>query len=111
MAAELGLDAIEPLSADFPSASERFLTELRERLARTPVEISAIAVVNDFAHPDAAYFNLGPLGRDQVADYARRKGMDLAEAERWLAPALAYDPASTVQRSGEGEAATPALRA
>ena len=44
------------------------------------------------AHPDAAYFNLGPLGRDQVADYARRKGMVLAEAERWLAPVLAYDP-------------------
>ena len=54
------------------------------------------------AHPDAAYFNVGPLGRDQVADYARRKGMVLAEAERWLAPALAYDPDSAPLPSGDG---------
>ncbi len=46
-----------------------------------------------FAHPDAHYFGLGRIGRDQVEDYARRKGMALEEAERWLAPNLAYDPA------------------
>jgi len=45
-----------------------------------------------FSHPDARYFAVGPLGRDQVADYARRKGMTLAEAERWLTPNLGYDP-------------------
>ena len=44
-----------------------------------------------FAHPQAQYFAVGKLGRDQVEDYARRKGMTLAEAERWLAPYLAYD--------------------
>jgi 5-methyltetrahydrofolate--homocysteine methyltransferase len=45
-----------------------------------------------FAHPDAAYFGVGRVGRDQVEDYARRKGWSLAEAERWLAPNLAYEP-------------------
>ncbi len=44
------------------------------------------------AHPDARYFSVGPLGADQVADYARRKGMSLEEAERWLGPNLAYTP-------------------
>jgi 5-methyltetrahydrofolate--homocysteine methyltransferase len=43
-----------------------------------------------FAHPAAHYFGLGRIGRDQVEDYARRKGMTIAEAERWLAPNLAY---------------------
>ena len=47
-----------------------------------------------FAHPDAQYFGVGRIGRDQVADYAARKGMALTEAERWLAPNLAYDPAA-----------------
>jgi len=44
------------------------------------------------AHPEARYFGLGRIGRDQVEDYAARKGMTVAEAERWLAPNLAYDP-------------------
>jgi 5-methyltetrahydrofolate--homocysteine methyltransferase len=43
-----------------------------------------------FAHPEARYFTLGKLGRDQLEDYSRRKGMSLAEAEHWLAPNLAY---------------------
>jgi 5-methyltetrahydrofolate--homocysteine methyltransferase len=45
-----------------------------------------------FAHPDAKYLTVGRIGRDQVEDYARRKGMTLAEAERWLTPNLAYEP-------------------
>jgi 5-methyltetrahydrofolate--homocysteine methyltransferase len=45
-----------------------------------------------FAHPDAKYFTVGRIGRDQIEDYARRKGMTLAEAERWLTPNLAYEP-------------------
>jgi 5-methyltetrahydrofolate--homocysteine methyltransferase len=45
-----------------------------------------------FAHPRARYFGIGRVGRDQVEDYARRKGWTLAEAERWLAPNLGYDP-------------------
>ncbi|HOX25646.1 MAG TPA: methionine synthase [Candidatus Krumholzibacteria bacterium] len=47
-----------------------------------------------FSHPQAAYFGVGRLGRDQVVDYAARKGWDLATAERWLAPQLAYRPAA-----------------
>nr|WP_296749037.1 methionine synthase [Thioalkalivibrio sp.] len=46
-----------------------------------------------FAHPQSRYFGLGKINRDQVEDYARRKGWSLAEAERWLAPNLGYDPA------------------
>ena len=46
-----------------------------------------------FAHPDARYFGVGKIERDQVEDYARRKGMALHVAERWLSPNLNYDPA------------------
>jgi 5-methyltetrahydrofolate--homocysteine methyltransferase len=45
-----------------------------------------------FAHPEAKYFVLGKIDRDQVEDYARRKEISLQEAERWLAPNLSYDP-------------------
>ncbi len=47
-----------------------------------------------FSHPESRYFAVGKLNRDQVADYAQRKGMSLTEAERWLAPNLAYEPDS-----------------
>lgn len=43
-------------------------------------------------HPDAYYFGVAKVERDQVEDYAARKGMDVAEAERWLAPVLNYRP-------------------
>jgi 5-methyltetrahydrofolate--homocysteine methyltransferase len=45
-----------------------------------------------FSHPKSQYFVVGRVGKDQVADYARRKGVDLAQAERWLASNLDYDP-------------------
>jgi 5-methyltetrahydrofolate--homocysteine methyltransferase len=45
-----------------------------------------------FSHPAAHYFGVGQIDRDQVASYAQRKGWTLAEAERWLAPNLGYDP-------------------
>jgi 5-methyltetrahydrofolate--homocysteine methyltransferase len=45
-----------------------------------------------FAHPDAFYFGVGSIGRDQAEDYAARKGMTVAEVERWLGPVLAYEP-------------------
>jgi 5-methyltetrahydrofolate--homocysteine methyltransferase len=44
-----------------------------------------------FSHPDAKYFQVGRIDPDQVADYAQRKGMTVAAAERWLAPVLGYD--------------------
>ena len=46
-----------------------------------------------FSHPESQYFAVGKIDRDQVADYAKRKGVSLADAERWLAPVLGYDPA------------------
>ncbi len=49
-----------------------------------------------FAHPQAAYFSVGRIGRDQVESYARRKGARVEEVERWLAPVLAYDPGPPV---------------
>ena len=42
------------------------------------------------SHPDSRYFAVGKIERDQVADYAHRKGMDIAQVERWLAPILNY---------------------
>ena len=45
-----------------------------------------------FSHPESRYFAVGKLARDQVEDYARRKGMAVPEVERWLAPYLAYEP-------------------
>jgi 5-methyltetrahydrofolate--homocysteine methyltransferase len=49
-----------------------------------------------FSHPDSSYFGVGKVERDQVADYARRKGWTVTEAERWLAPVLNYVPERTV---------------
>jgi 5-methyltetrahydrofolate--homocysteine methyltransferase len=45
-----------------------------------------------FSHPEAKYFAVGKIDRDQVEDYRRRKGMDLHTVERWLRPNLNYDP-------------------
>jgi len=45
-----------------------------------------------FSHPESRYFGVGKIEKDQVEDYARRKGWTLAEAERWLAPILNYNP-------------------
>ena len=63
--------------------------ELTESCAMTPA--SSVSGFY-FAHPEAKYFGLGKIERDQVESYAERKGMTLAEAERWLAPNLNYDP-------------------
>ena len=62
---------------------------LTEHFAMTPT-----AAVSGwyFSHPEARYFGVGRLDRDQVADYARRKGWTVAEAEQWLAPNLGYEP-------------------
>ena len=62
---------------------------LTESCATTPAaSVSGLY----FGHPQARYFSVGRIGRDQVADYAERKGMARAEAERWLRPNLAYEP-------------------
>jgi 5-methyltetrahydrofolate--homocysteine methyltransferase len=62
--------------------------ELTETCAMTPT--AAVSGLY-FAHPQSRYFMVGKIGRDQVEDYARRKGMTVAEAERWLRPNLGYE--------------------
>ena len=52
-----------------------------------------------FAHPDAKYFGVGKIERDQVVDYAERKGWSIEETERWLAPNLGYDPDGPSEQS------------
>jgi 5-methyltetrahydrofolate--homocysteine methyltransferase len=70
-------------------ARQRAGMELTESLAMTPpASVSGLY----FAHPQAEYFGVGRIDRDQVEDYARRKGWELKEAERWLAPILGYQP-------------------
>ena len=59
-----------------------------------------------FSHPESFYFGVGKIERDQVEDYAARKGMTVAETERWLAPVLNYIP-SQEQAGGEGAGAAP----
>lgn len=54
-----------------------------------------------FSHPQSDYFGIGRIERDQVADYAKRKGMDMATMERWLASNLAYDPARAAAEAAE----------
>jgi 5-methyltetrahydrofolate--homocysteine methyltransferase len=56
-----------------------------------------------FSHPESQYFGVGKIGRDQVEDYARRKGWSVGECEKWLAPILSYDPAK--HRAVEADAA------
>ena len=63
--------------------------ELTETFATIPgASVSGLY----FQHPEARYFAVGRIGRDQVTDYAARKGILQAEAERWLRPNLAYEP-------------------
>jgi 5-methyltetrahydrofolate--homocysteine methyltransferase len=54
-----------------------------------------------FAHPESYYFGVAKVERDQVEDYAARKGMGIAEVERWLSPVLNYDPASYTREAAE----------
>jgi 5-methyltetrahydrofolate--homocysteine methyltransferase len=58
-----------------------------------------------FAHPEAKYFGVGKIGRDQILDYHLRKGMDLQTLERWLGPNLDYDPDAAPKSEGIGKGA------
>jgi 5-methyltetrahydrofolate--homocysteine methyltransferase len=69
--------------------AERAGISLTESFAMAPAaSVSGIYL----AHPAARYFTVGRIGRDQVEDYAARKGMNLEEVERWLSPNLGYTP-------------------
>ena len=64
-----------------------------------------------FAHPDSHYFGVGKIERDQAADYARRKGWSIEDAERWLAPVLNYDPKLARSAATDGDRRSCATRA
>jgi 5-methyltetrahydrofolate--homocysteine methyltransferase len=69
--------------------AERAGIDVTESFAMTPAaSVSGLYL----GHPQARYFSVGRIGRDQVADYAERKGIAIAEAERWLRQNLAYEP-------------------
>ena len=69
---------------------------LTESFAMTPpASVSGLY----FGHPQSHYFGVGKIDRDQVEDYAARKGWDLATAERWLAPILNYDPDAALRNA------------
>ena len=74
---------------DLLDAENRTGVSLTESFAMLPT-----AAVSGFyfGHPESRYFSVGKVARDQVADYAARKGMSLQDAERWLAPNLGYTP-------------------
>ena len=69
---------------------------LTESYAMTPpASVSGLY----FGHPGSHYFGVGKIDRDQIEDYARRKGWDLETAERWLAPILNYDPSTAARET------------
>ncbi|MGH9444724.1 MAG: methionine synthase [Terriglobia bacterium] len=74
---------------DLLDAEERTGIRLTESFAMYP---AASVCGLYFSHPESRYFAVGKIGRDQVLDYQRRKGMPLEVVERWLAPNLDYDP-------------------
>ena len=88
---------------DLLQAERRAGIRLTENFAMYPA-----AAVSGFyfSHPQARYFTVGRVDRDQVLDYARRKGLPLADVERWLSPNLNYEPDEKV--AGEPPAAAVA---
>jgi 5-methyltetrahydrofolate--homocysteine methyltransferase len=79
-------------------AEEATGIRLTESFAMTPpAAVSGLY----FSHPASHYFGVGKIERDQAEDYARRKGWDVSEAERWLAPILNYERGETAPRAAE----------
>ena len=79
------------------------LLEAEEKAGVTLTESCAMAPASSvsglyFSHPDSHYFGVGKIERDQVEDYAARKGMSVEEIERWLAPILNYDPKTVTEK-------------
>ena len=91
-------------AAGYPACPDhtekRTLWELLEVEKNTGIELTESCAMNPgssvsglyFSHPESKYFAVGKIGKDQVEDYANRKGMTVEEVERWLGPNLAYDP-------------------
>lgn len=74
---------------DLIKPDETIGLEITESFAMTP---TAAVSGTYFAHPESRYFGVGSIGRDQVEDYAVRKGWSIEKTEKWLAPNLGYDP-------------------
>ena len=73
---------------DLLKAEENTSIKLTENMAMYPAaSVSGLF----FSHPDAKYFNVGRIGKDQILDYHRRKGLSIEEVEKWLRPILNYD--------------------
>lgn len=90
---------------DLLQAEQNAGIELTESFAMLPASsVSGFYI----AHPQAAYFAVGRIDRDQVEDYAARKGFDLRTAEKWLAPNLNYDPDVEAPRPTLREGEAPA---
>ncbi|MEJ0077889.1 MAG: methionine synthase [Alphaproteobacteria bacterium] len=80
------------------TGAERIGVHLTESFAMWPgASVSGLY----FSHPEAHYFGVGKIERDQIEDYARRKGWSVEEAERWLAPILNYDPMAVAREAAE----------
>ncbi len=83
---------------DLLKAERRIGVKLTESYAMWPgSSVSGLYI----GHPKAHYFGVAKIERDQVEDYALRKGMDVREAERWLGPILNYDPARYLAQAAE----------
>ena len=107
-AAELHDEVVDLLDA--LQGTRRRLSEIKHELARLApdeLDVDEIGIEHTegmamwpgasvsgwyFSHPSSQYFVVGRVGKDQVEDYARRKGWSLEEAERWLSPNLGYVP-------------------
>ena len=77
----------KPLHWDLLKVEENTGIILTESYAMYPT--AALSVLY-FSHPESRYFGLGKINKDQLVDYAKRKGVSLQEMERWLAPNLGY---------------------
>jgi len=86
----------KPVILGLLNAAKSVGIHLTESCAMTPA--SAVTGLY-FAHPESRYFGVGKLQRDQVEEYARRKGVSVTEVERWLAPNLAYDHLSLARKT------------
>jgi 5-methyltetrahydrofolate--homocysteine methyltransferase len=89
---------------DLLQAEKNAHVNLTENFAMSPA--SAVSGLY-FAHPEAKYFGVGMISRDQVEDYAHRKGLDLPTMEKWLAPNLSYDPDKIVPAAPPKDSAPP----
>ena len=77
----------KPIIFDLLNVTENTGITLTENLAMYP---AASVCGLYFSHPESKYFNVGKLGKDQILDYHRRKGMSISEVEKWLVTNLGY---------------------